>query len=169
MGDLPRVQGKWQGSGVLPHPQVSHSLFSYRPRPPPPSPHTTCLLPCLPTRPLGHHLPPLPRVPGADLRGWGTLGGFYQRAWVGSDWEQTAPQTLSACDWLRVSWAGLEEKRDAVVPPTLYKLVASLGVSAAGEGAWGRARSFALLPSASPQPPESACLSPPGAGSQPAQ
>lgn len=37
----------------------------------------------------------------------------------------------SAYDWLRVPWAGLAEKRDAVTPPTLYRSVLSLG-----EGPW---------------------------------
>lgn len=51
----------------------------------------------------------------------------------------------SAYDWLRVPWAGLGEKRDAVTPPTLYKSVLSLGLFSR-RGALGRARSLACLP-----------------------
>lgn len=92
--------------------QFPHSLFSDRPRPPPPSPRTTRLLSCQHTQPLAHHPLPLAPSPSCASGAWGAPGCFPQGAWVGSDREQTQgarAEMLSAYDWLGVPGWGSEK------------------------------------------------------------
>lgn len=78
----------WDGGWApVPSPTLKfpHSLFSYRPRPPPPSPHTTRLHPCQPTRPLAYHLLPFPYIWVLRLGVREPQEGFINAPW----WDQT--------------------------------------------------------------------------------
>lgn len=78
-----------------------------------------------PTGPWPTTCRPSPASRPQRIGGWENPGRVHQYAWVGQTGNRLRPKMLSAWDSPRALWAGLEEKKDAVAPPTHCRLVQS--------------------------------------------